>query len=79
MHNFNKIKAVDLLAPFSKITRADIINKRFGRIKDGFYLILEKKSKKEDTNKIFYFLKSNKEEIPIIFTDNIPKKTTQEK
>lgn len=42
LHDFNKIKAVDLLTPYSKITRADIINKRFGRLKDGFYLISEK-------------------------------------
>lgn len=42
LHNFNKIKAIDLLAPYNKVTRGDILNKRFGRTKDGFYLISEK-------------------------------------
>jgi len=78
LHNFNKIKAVDLLTPFSNITRADVINKRFGRVKDGFYLISEKKMKKDsDTNKVFFFMKNNKEEIPIMLTDKIPKVTKE--
>ncbi len=76
LHNFNKIKAVDLLTPYTKITRADVINKRFGRIKDGFYYISEKQNKKDsDSKKIFTFLKSNREEIPIEFKDSITKVT----
>ena len=64
-----------MLAPFFNIKRGDIINKRFGRLKDGFYLISEKK-KDSDGNKVFTFLNSkNKEEIPIAVNDKdkIPK------
>lgn len=77
LHNFNKIKAVDLLTPYSKITRADIINKRFGRLKDGFYLISVKKTKKDSDTKVFYLMKTNKdkEEIPIMLIDKIPIKS----
>jgi hypothetical protein len=62
-----------LLTPYSKITRADIINKRFGRLKDGFYLISEKKTKKDSDTKVFFLMKTNKEEIPIMLIDKIPK------
>jgi hypothetical protein len=62
-----------LLTPYSKITRADIINKRFGRLKDGFYLISEKKTKKDSDTKVFFMMKTNKEEIPIMLIDKIPK------
>jgi hypothetical protein len=62
-----------LLAPYSKITRADIINKRFGRLKDGFYLISEKKTKKDSDTKVFFMMKTNKEEIPIMLIDKISK------
>jgi hypothetical protein len=68
LHNFQKIKAIDLLAPYSKVTRADIINKRFGRNKDGFYYITEKINKKDtDSNKTFVYYR-NREEIPIMMT-----------
>ncbi len=74
LHNFNKIKAVDLLAPFDKVTRADVINKRFGRMKDGFYYIFQKQAKKESENsKVFTFLK-NKEEIPIQISEKLTNK-----
>ena len=62
-----------MLAPYSKITRADIINKRFGRLKDGFYLISEKKTKKDSDTKVFFMMKTNKEEIPIMLIDKISK------
>jgi hypothetical protein len=73
LHNFQKIKAIDLLAPYSKVTRADILNKRFGRTKEGFYYIFEKVSKNDkDSNKTFVYLR-NREEIPILTTDKLTK------
>jgi hypothetical protein len=66
LFNFSKIKSIDLLDPYTEVTKADIFTKRFGRLKDGsFYYIYEKKVNKEnDPYKEFVFLK-NKEEIPI--------------
>jgi hypothetical protein len=54
------------------VTRADIINKRFGRNKDGFYYITEKKESDSKWTDIrtFVYLR-NREEIPIMMTDKL--------
>jgi hypothetical protein len=74
LFNFSKIKSIDLLGPYSEITKADIFTKRFGRLKDGsFYYIYEKNLNNEnDTYKEFVFMKE-KEEIPIQLTHKITK------
>jgi hypothetical protein len=63
LHKFNKIKSIDLLDPYTNVTRADVITKRFGRLKDGsFYYIHEKKTLRNE--KVVVFMR-DREEIPI--------------
>jgi hypothetical protein len=63
LKEFDKINSIDLLYPYTNITRADVITKRFGRLIDGsFYYIHEKKTMSKE--KIFVFMK-DREEIPI--------------
>ena len=60
------IKTIDLVGPYSEVTKADIFTKRFGRLKDrSFYYIYEKNLNKEnELYKEFIFMK-NKDEFPI--------------
>jgi hypothetical protein len=61
--NFEKIAKIDLHDPYTNVTRADVITKRFGRLIDGsFYYIHEKKLARNE--KSFVFMK-NRDEIPI--------------
>ncbi len=63
LDNFEKIAKIDLHEPYTNISRADVITKRFGRLIDGsFYYIHEKMTARNE--KSFVFMK-NREVIPI--------------